>query len=358
MARAKRRKRLKRPNGTGSIVYLKSGNRRKRYQAVLAANLNVSTGETTRTTLGFYETYEEAEAALNDFYGLGISVEDYKATFEDVYRAFYERQERKDLSKKAYECYTSAFNNSKVLHDKIFRELKLPQIQSVVDDLNAGVSSQKQIKNLLNLMYDFVIKSTGESLIKFSEYIEFDETKGKKTKRTPFSNDELKILWDNLDDPACQDILIMIYSGLRVDEYLNIEIENIHLDESYMIGGNKTDAGKKRIIPIFEELQPIIAERINANSKYLCEKNKNKKIPYHSFRKTMWDKAMEKYKMNHLPHDTKHTAASLMDNQNIKPIIKKLILGHSLKDLTERVYTHKDKDEILREYKKLGKYFV
>lgn len=358
MARTQRRKRLKRPNGTGSIVYLKSGNRRKRYQAILAAATDDITCELVRTTLGFYSTYEEAETALNDFYGLGISVEDYKATFEDVYRAFYEKQERKNLSKRAYLSYTTAFNNSKALHDKNFRELKLPQIQNVIDDLDVGVSSQKQIKNLLNLMYDFVIKSTGENLVKFSEYIEFDDTKGKKIKRTPFSNGELKILWDNLDDPACQDILIMIYSGLRVDEYLNIEIKNIHLDESYMIGGNKTNAGKKRIIPIFEDLQPIIAERIRINKQYLCENNKHKKIIYLSFRKTRWDKAMKKYKMNHLPHDTKHTAASLMDNQNIKPIIKKLILGHSLKDLTERVYTHKDKDEILKEYKKLGKYFV
>lgn len=358
MARTKRRKRLKRPNGTGSIVHLKSGNRRKRYQAVLAASTDNVTGETTRTTLGFYETYEEAETALNDFYGLGITVEDYKATFEDVYQAFYERQERKDLAKKTYVSYSTAFNNSKALHNMIFREIKLPQIQGVIDDLNAGVSSQKQIKNLLNLMYDFVIKTTGENLIKFSEYIEFDETKGKKTKRTPFNNDELKILWNNLDEPACQDILIMIYSGLRVDEYLNIEIKDIHLSESYMIGGNKTSAGKKRIIPIFEDLQPIISERIKTNKKYLCENEASKKTAYFQFRINKWDKLMDKYKMEHLPHDTKHTAASLMDNQNIKPIIKKLILGHSLKDLTERVYTHKDKDEILREYKKLGKYFV
>lgn len=358
MPRTQRRKRLKRPNGTGSIVYLKSGNRRKRYQAVLAANLNVSTGETTRTALGYYETYEEAETALNDFYGLGISVEDYKATFEDVYRAFYERQERKNLSKNTYRAYASAFSNAKALHNKNFRELKLPQIQGVIDDLDVGMSSQKQIRNLLSLMYDFVIKSTGENLVKFSEYIEFDENKGKKIKRTPFSNDELKTLWDNLSEPACQDILIMIYSGLRVDEYLNIEIKNIHLDESYMIGGNKTAAGKKRIIPIFGELQPIIAERIKTNKKYLCKIKTNEKVTYRNFRLNRWDKLMEKYKMNHLPHDTKHTAASLMDNQNIKPIIKKLILGHSLKDLTERVYTHKDKDEILKEYKKLDKYFV
>ncbi len=358
MPRTQRRKRLKRPNGTGSIVYLKSGNRRKRYQAILAAATDDITCELVRTTLGFYSTYEEAETALNDFYGLGISVEDYKATFEDVYRAFYEKQERKNLSKRAYLSYTTAFNNSKALHDKNFRELKLPQIQNVIDDLDVGVSSQKQIKNLLNLMYDFVIKSTGENLVKFSEYIEFDENKGKKTKRTPFNNGELKTLWDNLDDPACQDILIMIYSGLRVDEYLNIEIKNIHLDESYMIGGNKTTAGKNRIIPIFEELQPIIAERIEKNKKYLCEIKTSEKVIYRQFRYNRWDKLIKKYKMEHLPHDTKHTLASLMDNQNIKPIIKKLILGHSLKDLTERIYTHKDKDEILREYKKMGKYFV
>ena len=37
-------------------------------------------------------------------------------------------------------------------------------------------------------------------------------------------------------------ILIMIYTGLRPTELLEIQTENVHLNEKYMVGGMKTKA--------------------------------------------------------------------------------------------------------------------
>ena len=54
----------------------------------------------------------------------------------------------------------------------------------------------------------------------------------------------------------------MIYTGLRPTELLEIQTENVHLDEKYMAGGMKTEAGKDRIIPLNDKIQePIRSEQ-------------------------------------------------------------------------------------------------
>lgn len=43
--------------------------------------------------------------------------------------------------------------------------------------------------------------------------------------------------------------------------------------------------------------------------------------------------------MDHLPHDERHTCATMLDNADISKVIIKKILGHAGKDVTEKVYT-------------------
>ena len=46
--------------------------------------------------------------------------------------------------------------------------------------------------------------------------------------------------------------MILIYSGLRINELFSIRKADVHLDSQtpHMIGGEKTDAGRDRMIPI------------------------------------------------------------------------------------------------------------
>ena len=51
--------------------------------------------------------------------------------------------------------------------------------------------------------------------------------------------------------------------------------------------------------------------------------------------------------MQHLPHDGRHTFASLANTAGVNDTAIKLIMGHASSDLTERVYTHKSISELL-----------
>ena len=57
---------------------------------------------------------------------------------------------------------------------------------------------------------------------------------------------------------------------------------------------------------------------------------------------------MEALDMEHKQHDTRHTTVSLLAKANVNQTIIKRIVGHSgARDLTERVYTHFDIQQLL-----------
>lgn len=50
--------------------------------------------------------------------------------------------------------------------------------------------------------------------------------------------------------------------------------------------------------------------------------------------------------MKHETHDCRHTFATLMDNAGANKVSIKRIMGHASSDITDRVYTHKDIEEL------------
>ena len=55
------------------------------------------------------------------------------------------------------------------------------------------------------------------------------------------------------------------------------------------------------------------------------------------------------YEFDHIPYECRHTFATMLDNNDTNPKIKKLkklLLGHSSNDVTEKVYTHKTIEQL------------
>lgn len=99
---------------------------------------------------------------------------------------------------------------------------------------------------------------------KYSDYVkiksEDDDEKG-----VPFENDELEILWKNQEDPVVEMLLIICYSGFRISEYIDLEV---NWNENYLKGGLKTDAGRNRIVPIHSAILPLVKRRIKRDGAF------------------------------------------------------------------------------------------
>lgn len=170
-----------------------------------------------------------------------------------------------------------------------------------------------------------------------------------------YSDEEIKTLWSKLYEINNVDIiLIMIYTGLRPTELLEIQTKNVHLDEKYMVGGMKTEAGKDRIIPLNDKIIPLVKNRYDPNKKYLINNKFGNHYTYGTYMNGNFNTCMGKLKMKHLPHDGRHTFASLMDSAGANDVCIKLIMGHSMKnDTTKGTYTHKTLEELLAEVNKI-----
>ena len=73
-----------------------------------------------------------------------------------------------------------------------------------------------------------------------------------------------------------------------------------------------------------------------------------KKMNYGHFHNILWKRNanLNLLKSKHLPHDGRHTCATLLDNAEFPLKIRQLILGYASPDITSRVYTHKTFQQI------------
>lgn len=179
----------------------------------------------------------------------------------------------------------------------------------------------------------------------YATYIEIKEKVEKKG--IVFSDKELQILWDNSDDMVAQWILILIYTGMRIGELLSLTADTIYLDEGYMIGGSKSEAGIDRVIPLHNAIKPFVTNHLG-NAKHLMRDEKGRKLSYNKSLK-LFKTFMEEHKLNvnHLPHDTRKTAVSLMHSAGIPMETIRVIVGHSAKGVTESVYLYKEPKELV-----------
>ncbi len=108
----------------------------------------------------------------------------------------------------------------------------------------------------------------------------------------------------------------------------------------------KTDAGKDRIIPIARKILPFVSELYCEGSYLLC--HDGRRYSRTLFMQSIWEPAMQSLKLNHLPHDTRYSCATMMDRAGVNQNCIKEILGHAKKDVTNKVYIKKSLDDLLK----------
>ena len=331
---------MKNGNGNGS-VYKASGKRRKPW--IIRVTIGYSTsGTQIRKIIGSYETKREGQEALLEY--LKNPTLFSKITFGEVRKLWWDNYLKQVSTKTTIQTHIyrmRAFNN---LENTSIIDLKLFQLQELFDNMTTSSSFKRGCKSILNMIFDFALKN---DFIK-SNKIQFIEI-GKKEKvleRKVFTKEEIEILWQNVNLPHVYIILILIYTGMRIGEFINLKNKDINLKENTLqVKVSKTSNGI-RMIPISSKLISLFKENINDKQVYFVKGDTTEQLSYSTF-KPRFNKLLKKLGIEkHTIHDTRHTFATLMNNANVNTTSIVKLIGHSNFSTTENIYTHKDKEEL------------
>lgn len=326
---------MRNPNGYGSVVKL-SGNRRKPYCVRKAVTQWNEKGYPVYEVIGYYHNRKEALQALADFNADPYDLSGKEKTFNEVYEMWAEKH-YETITDRVANQYRLAYNRFKPIYDYPMSQLKITQLQNVIDNADFNPQGKKMMRFILTMTYRQAMK---DEIVKrdLSKYLTTPQYIQKKEKQ-PFSEEEIETLWNNTDMPWVKDFLIMIYSGWRASEYCELRIENIDLKEGTMKGGTKTDAGKNRIVPIHHRIRPFIEEKYDENNEFLTD------VKYQMLREHFMT-VMAALKMNHTLHETRHTFVTRLDNADANPTAIKRLAGHASRDITTKTYTHKNIEQL------------
>lgn len=333
---------MRNPNGFGSVIKL-SGKRRKPF-AVRITTEWTSEGKQKYKYLSYHEKKTEAMLALAEFNKNPYDIDASRITFSEIYEKWSE-QEYESLSYSSVKGYKSAYKKCSTLDKKVFKELRKVHLQSVINEITAP-SMAEVTKFLFMKLYKYAL----ENDIVEKDYSKFVKLPKKPVadEKIPFTKDEVNYLWENINNIKYADLaLILLYTGLRITELLDMKKSNIHLEERYMIGGKKTTAGINRVIPIHKRIVPLIQKRMeDSHLDCLFLNKRGNKLSYSAFMKSYWDNIVAEFKDEHTPHDTRHTFISEMDRLGVNTILTQRIVGHSNENITQH-YTHKTIEELI-----------
>lgn len=323
-------------NGFGNISKL-SGNRRKPFRARKTIGYNEN-GNQLYETIGYYKTYTDAFEALVEYNKNPYDLSQKDLTLGEFTDNWFKIQEQK-VAHNTVRTYKTSINKIRHLYPMKFDDINTATIQQVVDGIESH-SAKRHVKLLFTQLYKFARE---RDIFKkdYAEFVFLKNDEKEKTEKIPFTDDEIKICYDNRNDSKYAMILILLCTGFRPIELINLKKENINLDEKYILGGAKTKTGKNRRVPISRHIEPILRELVERDSPHLFLNAVGTKMGYHTFLNNF--KALFP---DHSPHECRHTFVSNLDRVNCNIRVIKKIVGHSSTDVTEQVYTHKTAQEL------------
>jgi len=336
---------MRNPNGYGSVVKL-SGKRRKPFCARVTAGWS-DDGKQLYRNIGYYVSATEANLALADYHRNPYSIDASKVTFADMYAKFTSTPTFLKLSRSSHIGYQAAYRKCPELHDVRMVDIKKAHMQSYMDSEEIGHGTKRKMLVLFKSIFAFAAENDVVSK-EYSDYLQLPRDH-ESVSKVPFTEAEIFTLFENADRLKYIDaILIMIFTGVRIGELLSIKSADVNIHERFMIGGLKTAASKNRLIPLNRKIIPFVQSWLDQGGEYLIKASDGQQMSYWNFYEDHWKNIMEKLGMNHTPHETRHTCATLLDNAGANKVSRQRILGHASKDVTDKVYTHKDKEQLLK----------
>lgn len=341
------------PNGYGGITKL-SGKRRKPYlvRKTIGWHINEKTNKTVQDyqIIGYAATKAEALQMLAEYNNNPFDVSASKITFSEVYER-WSKDKFPSVSESNVKGYKASYKACTPLHDKVFKEIKLAHLQNVVDTCGKNYPTLRKLKILLNQLYDYAMKNElcSKDYSDYVDIVKFKNLNPNKRDRDKFTKEEIERLWSVSEDKYYQIVLMLIYSGVRISEMLNLKKEDINLTEQYFdVKLSKTENGIRRV-PIADKVLPFFCGWYNdTDSEYLLHTEDGKGFEYRNYYDSYFTPLMENLGIDRTPHCTRHTCISMLAEAKVDQTTIKKIVGHSgVMTMTEKVYTHLDVEVLI-----------
>ena len=238
---------IRSPNGYGSVYKLK-GKRRAPWVARVQIGTKIGDNGKKQPVyqyLGYFPTQREAKECLADYnalktpHGRRVSLKtlwnEYEATYGDKWPVNTRRV--KSASWAVLEPFSDIDINriNVTMYEDLFK--------------SSGYNKPKliQVKSLINLLYDFAVKKqyTTPDYAAFIRYVEIDAGNPNKNPHKRIPREAIAELWERSDDLAVQCVLFLIYTGLRIGEFIRLTPEDVDREARvFIVRESKTAAGR------------------------------------------------------------------------------------------------------------------
>lgn len=333
------------PNGFGQITEIKGRYLRKPFRAMVSVGKKPN-GRPDSKILAYFETYNDAYAALVEYNRNPYDL-DKAITVKELYEKW---SETINLSRNI----TSVWPYCEQVYDMKAQDIRVRHIKSCME-VPTAPTAKVAIKSLFNRMLDYALEY---EIVTKNYARDFSvETPETQTEHVAYSKQEINILWNNTSIPLVNAILLQCYTGFRPQELCKIKLEDVNINERYIIGGMKTEAGKNRTVPLCDKAMTLVNKLMYMSELLGCEylvcdnagNNMTYNKYYHRFENIMKEIGIE----GHKPHDPRKTFVTICKECNIDEYAIKRIVGHKIEDITESIYTDRKLDWLLDEVKKI-----
>ena len=339
------RKAAKRPNGAGS-VYKLSGRRARPWAASRKG-----------VWLGTYETKAAALEALERSARRPIS-DAINLTMEQIWER-WKAEKFPGLAEKSQEVYLTTWPIFSGLAGEKMRTLRTEDVQRLVDEQVQKGRSRSQCEKIRNLYSQLCKWAMREDIIdrNYAEFLRLP--RGKKPQRDTFTAKELALLQQ--DAETCDTsklILMLIFTGFRLNELLLLPMSGVNLEADTLTGGEKTEAGRDRVVPIHPAIRPYVAYfagkakgdlLISGYEGNRDQKNFRSRDYYPTLRRLGISTAERPMK----PHSCWYTFATMAVSADLQPEALQKIMGHAQYSTTANIYDQGDLQRIQQEMGKL-----
>lgn len=346
----KKRSHKRLPNGFGQISKINKPLARP-YRAMVT----VGKSETGRPIVkplkpkAYFATYNEAYEALLKYN------KDRKAsdlTLTELY-AKWSTEYYESITPASIRSYQQAWRRAEKYHNKNIKDIGTIQIREVIDSVSLSV--KPKVLYLFSLMFDYAVqyeyldKNVARNL-KLPRSV-LRETEAERKTHIDFTNEEMATLWKHKGDPYVAMILMQCYMGWRPQEMLNITQSDCDLTNWTITGGLKTSAGIDRVVPVHPAIRQIVADKYN-NADSLGRLFPFTYQTYHArFKETMGKYGLS---TEHRPHDPRKQFVTMAKEADVNEYAIKRIVGHSISDITEKVYTNRPISWLMEEITKIS----